>query len=128
NKIERIAGSSQSSEQAGIRNKDLALGFSTFSSSDNQILQENYDRLNSDVTLQNKHLKKLERKLKDQETKNKSIEEMTETLLKNMHVLEVKVLDFDKKFTQEHFMSELQTQCETLSTEFKENKELHDTK
>lgn len=101
-----------------------------FMYSDYQSLQDKYDTLSLNVSSQSKQFKKLKRKLKDQETNNEFLEEK---LLKVTHDLEGKFVDFSKNCTQElhlasSFMSQLQTQCQTLTTEFKENEEKQDTK
>ncbi|XP_055897628.1 uncharacterized protein LOC129928240 isoform X2 [Biomphalaria glabrata] len=128
--IGQLADSSQSSEPSAEENRTIPFNTSSSSCFDYQSLQDKYDTLSLNVSSQSKQFKKLKRKLKDQETNNEFLEEK---LLKVTHDLEGKFVDFSKNCTQElhlasSFMSQLQTQCQTLTTEFKENEEKQDTK
>ncbi|KAI8750732.1 reticulocyte-binding protein 2 a-like isoform X3, partial [Biomphalaria glabrata] len=99
-----------------------------------QSLTEKFEEIHSSFTLQSKKVKKLQQKANDQHKINKMLEEKIKKcddnnakVFKLQEYWNEKNSELKEEFTEEFqaassFMSHLQTQYESLSHEFKENK------
>ncbi|XP_055896677.1 uncharacterized protein LOC129928104 isoform X2 [Biomphalaria glabrata] len=101
---------------------------------ESQSLTEKFEEIHSSFTLQSKKVKKLQQKANDQHKINKMLEEKIKKcddnnakVFKLQEYWNEKNSELKEEFTEEFqaassFMSHLQTQYESLSHEFKENK------
>uniref|UniRef100_A0A2C9LMY3 Uncharacterized protein n=1 Tax=Biomphalaria glabrata TaxID=6526 RepID=A0A2C9LMY3_BIOGL len=118
--IENLAQSGHTSEPRDKENQTDDTEQSASLSQELQSLRASIDNLSSE-------LNKCQQKLKDQETKNKTLEETSTKML-------YATQDVDKRLNKlkEEVRNELQatfmSQCQTFSTEFKEIKEVHEKK
>ncbi|KAK6978944.1 STE20-like serine/threonine-protein kinase isoform X2 [Biomphalaria glabrata] len=120
--IENLAQSGHTSEPSDKENQTDDIEQSASLSQELQSLRASIDTLSSE-------LNKCQHKLKDQETKNKTLEETSTNVLDATQ-------DVDKRLNKlkEEVRNELQatstfmSQCQTFSTEFKKIKEVHEKK